>query len=295
MTFHKPTADLYIPDGSDAATALSRVTHLAIGAHQDDIEFMAVQGVLACFANPQRPFGGVICTNGAGSARIGPYAGVSNEEMCAIRRVEQRTAASIGQYGFVAQLDYTSTEVKTPGSPDLVADLTAILLATQPQVLYTHNPADKHDTHLGVFMAALLAVRALPKDQRPAHMYGCECWRDLDWLMDNEKVVADLSAHQNLQAALNGVYDSQIVGGKRYDLAAMGRRRAHATFLDSHTADEAELATFAMDLTPLIEDDHCDIIEFVLGYIHRFEADVRSKLAARLPAHLATGAQASKR
>lgn len=292
MTFHKPTADLFIPDSSNVATALSRVTHLAIGAHQDDIEFMAVQGVLECFAKPERPFGGVTCTNGAGSARIGPYAHVSDAEMCRIRRDEQRTAATIGQYGFVAQLDFTSSEVKTPGSPALVADLTSILLATRPQVIYTHNPADKHETHLGVFMATLLAIRNLPKAQRPMKMLGCECWRDLDWMMDNEKVVSDLSSRQNLQAAINGVFDSQIAGGKRYDLAAMGRRRAHATFLDSHTADKAELATFNMDLTPLILDDTLDIIEYVLGFIHRFEADVRNKLAARLPGRTAAGGRA---
>ena len=100
---------------------------------------------------------------------------------------------------------------------------------------------------------------------------------------DAEKVVFDVSARSNLQAALNGVYDSQIAGGKRYDLAAMGRRRANATFLDSHEADKTELAALAMDLTPLIADDTLDVIEYVSGFIRRFEADVRGKLAARLP------------
>ena len=292
MTFHKPSADLFIPDGTEPLSALSRVTHLCIATHQDDVEFMAVQGVLECFGKYGRPFGSVICTNGAGSARVGPYAAVSNEEMCHIRRVEQRTAASIGQYGFVAQLDYASSEVKKPGSPDLVADLANILLATKPEVVYTHNLADKHETHVAVAVAAVLAVRTLPKAKRPAKMYGCEVWRDLDWMPDNEKAVFDVSAHQNLQGALNGVYDSQIVGGKRYDLAAMGRRRANATFLESHEADKTELAAFAMDLTPLILDDTLDIIEYVLGFIRRFEADVRSKLAARLPARTAAGGRA---
>lgn len=283
MTFHKPTADLYIPDGAEAATALARVTHLGIGAHQDDIEFMAIPGILDCFGKPERQFGGVICTNGAGSARTGPYANVSDKEMCRVRRNEQRTAAAIGQYGFVAQLDYTSAEAKTPGQADLIADLTAILLATRPAILFTHNLADKHETHVAVAVAALLAVRNLPKAKRPAKMYGCEMWRDLDWLPDPEKTVFDVSAHQNLQAALNVVYDSQIVGGKRYDLAAMGRRRAHATFLDSHAADKTELASVAMDLSPLIQDDSLDVIEYVTGFIRQFEADVRGKLAARLP------------
>ena len=292
MTFHKSTADLFIPDGTEALTALSRVTHLAVGCHQDDVEFMAVQGVLECFGKYGRPFGCVICTNGAGSARVGPYAAVSNDEMCHIRRIEQRTAATIGQYGFVAQLDYASSEVKKPGSVDLVADLTNILLAAQTEVVYTHNLADKHETHVAVAVATLLAVRGLPKAKRPKKMYGCEVWRDLDWMPDNEKAVFDVSARQNLQASFNGVYDSQIAGGKRYDLAAMGRRRANATFLESHEADKTELAVFAMDLTPLIVDDTLDIIEYVSGFIRRFEADVRSKLAARLPGRMAAGARA---
>jgi LmbE family N-acetylglucosaminyl deacetylase len=292
MTFHKPTADLFIPDGTEPITALSRVTHLAIATHQDDVEFMAVQGVLECFGKYGHPFGCVVCTNGAGSARVGTYAAVSNDEMCRIRRVEQRTAGAIGKYGFVAQLDYASSEVKKPGSPDLVADIADLLLATKPEVIYTHNLADKHETHVAVAIAALLAVRSLPKAKRPAKMYGCEVWRDLDWLPDNEKAVFDVSAHQNLQAALNGVYDSQIAGGKRYDLAAMGRRRAHATFLESHEADKTELAAFAMDLTPLIVDDTRDVIEYVTGFIRRFEADVRNTLAARLPGRTAAGGRA---
>jgi LmbE family N-acetylglucosaminyl deacetylase len=284
MKFIKESADLYIPDGATPDTTFARITTLGIGAHQDDIEFMAVPGILDGFANPQRPFGCVICTNGAGSARVGPYAQVSNADMCRIRRQEQRTAATIGQYGFVAQLDYSSAEVKTPGCADLISDLTALIQATRPSTIYTHNPADKHDTHIAIAIAVLLAVRALPKEQRPARMYGCEVWRDLDWLPDSEKKVFDISSRQNLQAALNGVYDSQIAGGKRYDLAAMGRRRAHATFLESHAADTTELATIAMDLTPLVQDDTSDIAEYVAGFIHLFEAEVRSKLMARLPA-----------
>jgi LmbE family N-acetylglucosaminyl deacetylase len=289
MTFKKPTADLFIPNGDAPELAVSRVTHISIGAHQDDVEFMSVQGILECFAHGDRPFGAVIATNGAGSARIGPYAAVSNEEMCRLRRTEQRTAAIIGQYGFVAQLNYASAEVKKPGSPELVADLVAILQAANPQVVYTHNLADKHETHVGVGIAALLAVRSLPRAKRPKKMYGCEVWRDLDWLPDNEKAVFDVSARQNLQAAINGVYDSQIAGGKRYDLAAMGRRRSNATFLESHEADKTELAAFAMDLTPLIMDDTLDVIEYVSGFIRRFEADVRAKLSARLPAKPAAG------
>jgi LmbE family N-acetylglucosaminyl deacetylase len=282
MKFHHATADFFVPDGASPEKALSRVTHMTIGAHQDDIELMSVHGVLACFDAAEPCFGGVTCTNGAGSARVGPYANVTNEKMCEFRREEQRVAASIGRYSFMAQLDYASSEVKAPGAPDLVNDLVALLQAAKPKVLYTHNPADKHDTHVGVVLAVIEACRRLPAKVRPEKLLGCEIWRDLDWMCDNEKVIMDISARQNLQAALYGVFDSQIAGGKRYDLAIMGRHRANATMLESHAADKTEMAAFAMDLTPLIKDDKMDVMEFVLDHIRRFEADVRKRMEVRL-------------
>ena len=85
----------------------------------------------------------------------------------------------------------------------------------------------------------IAAIRRCPPAERPEKLYGCEVWRDLDWLTDEDKVVFDVSAHENLQAALLGVFDSQICGGKRYDLATLGRRRAHATYFASHGTDDA--------------------------------------------------------
>ena len=116
--------------------------------------------------------------------------------------------------------------MKSPTAPELKNDLKTILAATKPEVVYTHNPADKHDTHIGVVVASLQAMRELPVDQRPKKVIGCEVWRDLDWLPDADKVCMDVSEHENIAAAVNGVFDSQIAGGKRYDLATQGRRRA---------------------------------------------------------------------
>ncbi|MFP4541109.1 MAG: hypothetical protein ACLFR7_05730, partial [Opitutales bacterium] len=82
-------------------------------------------------------------------------------------------------------------------------------------------------------------VVALPPEERPERVLGCEVWRGLDWMPDDEKVPLDVSGNLELAQQLNGVFDSQIVGGKRYDLATIGRRRANATFLESHHADAA--------------------------------------------------------
>jgi LmbE family N-acetylglucosaminyl deacetylase len=282
MKWHHSTAQIFVPDGQPVAGALQRITHLGIGAHQDDLEFMAFHGILECFANDQKWFGGVTCTNGAGSARTGAYAACTDAEMMNIRRREQNTAAAIGQYGVMIQLDYPSRAVKSPGDPALKNDLKKILAATRPEVVYTHNLAEKHDTHLGVVVAALQAMRELPRAQRPKKVIGCEIWRSLDWLPDTDKVVMDVSGHDHLAAALNGVFDSQIAGGKRYDLATLGRRAGNATFFESHATDAANQLIFGMNLTPLVADETKDIAEFVADYIAKFSNDVQAKLGRRL-------------
>ena len=282
MDLHNSTARIFIPDGKPEDEALGRVSHLGIGAHQDDLEFMAFHGILECFARDDRWFGGVTCTNGAGSSRTGPYASFSDEEMRKIRHQEQDTAALIGGYGAMIQLDYPSSAVKDPQDTDLKEDLKAILAATRPDVVYTHNPADKHDTHIGVTIAALLAMRELPLEQRPKQVIGCEVWRNLDWLPDEAKFLMDVSGRDNLAAALNGVFDSQIAGGKRYDLATLGRRAANATFFDSHSTDATTQLIFGIDLTPLIVVNGSDIAAFVGSLIDSFKADVLGKLTTRL-------------
>jgi LmbE family N-acetylglucosaminyl deacetylase len=282
MNLHQPTAEIFIPDATPLVSALTRVTHLGIGAHQDDLEFMAFHGILQCFASDDRWFGGVTCTNGAGSSRTGPYASFSDEEMMAIRRKEQNTAASVGGYAAMIQLDYPSSKIKNPKDRELIEDLKTILTATRPAVVYTHNPADKHDTHIGVTVAALLAIRELPLDLRPKQVIGCEVWRNLDWLPDAEKVLMDVSGRDNLAAALNGVFDSQIAGGKRYDLATLGRRAANATFFDSHATDAATQLIFGLNLTPLVMDESVDIVSYICNLIDQFNADVRQKLSQRL-------------
>ena len=180
------------------------------------------------------------------------------------------------------QLDYPSSAVRDPHGTALRDDLIEVLRATRPRVVYTHNPADKHDTHVGVAVAVIQAMRALPAEQRPEAVYGCEGWRNLDWMPDAEKVVHDVGLHDNLAAALSGVFDSQIIGGKRYDLGVMGRRRANATFFESHAADRAEAVAFAMDLAPLVRDESLDIADYVNGLIGRFRDEVIAKLRHRL-------------
>ena len=282
MRLHNPTAEIYIPDGRPQAAALKRITHLGIGAHQDDLEFMAFHGIWACHASRTKWFGGVTCTNGAGSARAGRFKQFTDEQMMAVRRREQNRAAKLGRYAAMVQLDYPSSAIKSPADTALKTDLHTILAATKARVVYTHNLADKHDTHVGVVIAALQALRELPPAQRPAQVIGCEVWRSLDWLGDEQKVLLDVSGSHRLAARLNGVFVSQIAGGKRYDLATLGRRSANATFFESHATDTATQLIFGMDLTPLITDPTRDIADHALSHIDAFRADVAAKLRRRL-------------
>jgi LmbE family N-acetylglucosaminyl deacetylase len=282
MKLHNATAEIFVPDGAPANEALKRITHLGIGAHQDDLEFMAFHGILACFHSNEMSFGGITCTNGGGSSRVGPYAEFTDAQMMAIRRKEQNAAAIAGRYGVMIQLDYPSSAVKNPKDTTVKDDLKEILSRMRPQIVYTHNPADKHDTHVGVVVAALQAMRELPRGARPERVWGCEIWRDLDWLPDEDKVLMDVSGHENLAATLNGVFDSQIAGGKRYDLATLGRRRANATFFESHATDKTTALAFGIDLTPLVTDESCDVVEYMCGFIDQFKADVKQRLGKRL-------------
>jgi LmbE family N-acetylglucosaminyl deacetylase len=281
VKLNNATAEIFVPDEMSLPEAVTRTTHLCIGAHQDDLEIMAFHGIAECYGRNDRWFSGVTCTNGAGSPRAGVYAAFTDEMMQQVRKREQRLAAGVGQYAAMFQLDYPSAVIKDPESTVLADDLTAIMEAAAPDVVYTHNLADKHDTHVGVVLAALAAMRRLPAAARPKKVYGCEVWRGLDWLPDADKVSLNVSAHENLAMALTGLFDSQIAGGKRYDLATQGRRRANATYAESHGVDTADQLTFAMDLTPLVQNESLDPAEYVLGFIRKFEADIGKRLRGK--------------
>lgn len=271
-------AEIFIPDGVDEEAALKRTTDLCIAAHQDDIEIMAYAPIAKCFAKPDKWFTGVVVTDGAGSPRTGEYESYTDEQMKEVRKVEQKTAAMIGRYSAQFLLNFASKEVKDPGNEALVKELAGIIEKCAPEVLYTHNLADKHDTHVCVALRVIAALRSLPPEKRPKKVYSLEVWRGLDWLRDEDKAVFDTSPHPNLAAALLGVYDSQIAGGKRYDLAAAGRRLANATFFASHDTDDYESASYGLDITELVNDGNLSEADFISRYIDYFKAEVVERI-----------------
>lgn len=246
-------------------------TCMFVSAHQDDIEIACPMGVMDCYKKDDKGLVAVIVTDGGGSPRAGAFADYTYDQMVAARAEEQAEAAKIGDYSDLIMLFYTSAETKDKKNTAPVDDVYEILMEYQPEILYTHNPADKHETHVAVVLKTIEAVRRMPKNLRPKKMYGCEGWRNLDWLPDDEKVLFDVSGSEEVMTAALRAHVSQIAGGKSYDAAVVGRRVANATFAQSHSVDTAEAIAIAMDLTPLIENDGLDVREFVIAKIEKFK------------------------
>ena len=264
-------ADIFVPAGGDWRGALGSVTHLAVGAHPDDCEFMAFPGIEECRRGGGK-FGAVVLTDGAGSVGGGG-------DLRVARQLEQRAAAELGGYAVAVQLGLSSEQLKNPEDQTVSALLAEIFAQARPRIVYTHNPCDRHDTHVAACLRVVEALRALPADRRPAKVYGCEVWRDLDWLCESDRLRLDCGSDEKFASALNAVFRSQIDGGKRYDLAVVGRRRAQATFDDPHAADSAAMVTLAMDLTPLVSDPALSLKDFSLRVVDRLRAEVADRLS----------------
>src|SRR5512143_920140 len=150
MKFNLDTAEVFVPDGLPAEEALARTTHLCFAAHQDDIEIMAAHPILTCFQQPDKWFTGVVVTDGRGSPRDDLYRDYSDEEMRVVRFKEQKKAAIVGEYAAQVILDYPSKSVKDGSNRQPVEDLAMLIRAARAEAVYTHNLADKHDTHVAV-------------------------------------------------------------------------------------------------------------------------------------------------
>ena len=241
---------VYIPKNANE----KKVKYLCIAAHQDDVEIMAYHGILKGYQSKKYSFGAVVTCDGAGSARTGDFKDYSDEMMKQVRIKEQKEASEIGKYHCLYMLNYTSSEVKDKCNEDVINDYINIIKKLKPDVIYTHNLLDKHPTHLGVVIKVIQALRKLDKQYRPKKVLG-------------------------LAKKILNEYKSQIIGGKRYDLATIGRRYANATYAASHSVDKAKMVCFAIDLTPLMNFSDLDIKQYALTYIERFYQDVQNQLS----------------
>jgi len=276
MKLSNVKAQIYIPDGSDNLTALNRTTHLCIAAHQDDVEIMAYSAIAECYDNDKKWFTAVVLTDGAGSPRACEFATFTDDEMQEVRKKEQNEAAIKGKYSAIIQLGYPSNSIKTSNESLCITELSEIIKTCTPEIIFTHNPADKHDTHVATMLRTLEAIRILPKDAHPQKVFALEVWRGLDWLMDESKTIFDTSLNPDLAKQLLTTFKSQNNGGKRYDLATLGRRHANATFYTPHTVDTVTSCTYGLDITELISNP--DVVGFIGKHINNFHDDVNKRI-----------------
>ena len=278
MKFSQPSADFYAPRGQDPLANLSTTTHLGIGAHADDLEILAFPGIAACHTHPTDRFSGVVVTDGAGAPRTGPFAKTNDSELISLRQKEQHHAADLGNYASVLQLGHPSSAVRQTDRSAVVADLVKILETARPQVLYLHNPADRHETHIGVLLACLEALRQLPPSSLPKEIYGCEVWGDLDWVPHAHIIRLACHAPETLGPSLLRCFKSQVEGGKRYDRAALGRRHAQATFANPTQPDSVPEVVLALDLRPLVQGK-LSPTEFLSSILDLFRTETIARLA----------------
>lgn len=251
----------YVPDGRERAEALRRITHLGIGAHPDDLEFLAYPAILTCYDAEDFWFAGVVCTEGAGSPGGDRTGG---GDLAAVRAAEQRKAAEIGRYSLVVQLGHASVGLQEEtGLDGLARELRGWLEATRPAVLCGHHPFDTHPTHRRVFAATLRALRELPEEARPRAWYGGEVWGGLEWIPAPFRVSFAVDDKPLLLSRLIEVYRSQIEGGKRYDFAVPGRMAANATFAEPHEADRTRWLSHAVDLGELLGGEEVEVTSWV--------------------------------
>lgn len=278
MKFYNGEADIHVPDRVAPEEALARTTYMSIAAHQDDCEIMAYHAIAECYGSETDWYTAVVLTDGGGSPRSGAYADYTNEQIHVKRSQEQRDAADAGRYSAVVQLAYSSSDVRTDRCDEIEEELVRLLMAARPRYMFIHNPADRHETHLGACLRALGAIRRLPEKDRPEKVYGMEVWRSLDWLSSKERLIFDTAKHPEVASKVITAFESQCTPLKRFDLAALGRRLGNATFQAPRDNDPTNSCNLGVDLTPLIQDPSLDIKEFTLNLIRNFYQEAEELL-----------------
>lgn len=254
------------------------VKYLCICAHQDDCEIMAIDGILKGYHSKKYSFALVVTADGGGSARTGEFKDFTDEEMKEVRIKEQEAASEIGKYNSLYLLNYSSKEIKDKSNSYIIDEYIKIINDLKPEIIYTHSLLDKHPTHIGVVLKVIEAIRRMPKEKRPKVLYGCEVWRGLDWINDEKKIGFNVSKNEKLQKDLLNVFKSQIAGGKAYTKASIGRRYQNATYFQSHSVDTYKMVSYAIDMTPLINDINLSIKAFAISFVDDLKKEIENNI-----------------
>ena len=217
-------------------------------------------------------------------SRFGTRAAViaahTDAEMVEVRRDEQRRAAELGGFGAVVQLGHPSGDVKSADGVTSLADELASILEVSPSAEPLHAQSGRQARHPSSGDGGDRA-RGTPTADDACDRRGSSASRggatSTGWATARScgSTPRRTSALAQQFAA---VYESQIDGAKRYDVAIQGRRRANATMHGIRSTDDAEEVIVAIDLTPLLRNDDLDPVEYTLAAIDRLRADVETSL-----------------
>ncbi len=241
---------IYIPDKQPLEAVYKRSKHLAIVAHADDIEMLALMPI----AQKPKGFFGIVVGDNKGKPIKPEYKNLSPDKIQRIREKEQEQAARAGGYSGVAFLRISSKDIKSLRRKREVVDIIFNLIKNMPiETIYTHSLFDNHPTHTAVAQRVVSSIKKLPLKKRPKAIYGMEVWGSLDWLPDKYKVAFDVSSSVDLIKKLLAVYKSQYYKGHRYDKALLGRLRANAVFNKTHAFSGGKALIYGLDLSPLFK------------------------------------------
>lgn len=69
------------------------------------------------------------------------------------------------------------------------------------------------------------------------------------------------------------------IGAQQDDLAVQGRRRANATFFDSHGSDLYSSVAWGVDLKPLVEDASLSMEAFIADKVTQLSEDIVNRVS----------------
>ncbi|HMQ10592.1 MAG TPA: PIG-L family deacetylase [Oligoflexia bacterium] len=255
-----------------------KISHLAIGAHPDDVEIFAFNAIHQCYQNNDKHFAAIICSNGSGAPAYGEFKEKSKDEIVKIRKEEQEKAAQIGNYSGLIHFNLES-EVLKKGDEVFVNDLKALIEFFKPDYIYTHSPFDDHKTHRCTLRACLQALQMINDKSWLKGFYACEVWGSLDWLPRQYKYVLGENEGDDLQMQLLDCFYSQNIGSqKRYDLGTIGRKLGNATFFESDKGNLYTHQSYALDLSSVINQNNFDISKYCVSIVADYLESIKNKL-----------------
>ncbi len=264
-------ASCYDPRDDSSTSAIQKTAFLGIGAHQDDLEFMCFDAILKGLNGDG--FSALILSDGSGSARNHSHQNLSPQEFSQLRNEEQKNAAKLASYKQLIQLNHPSSVIKERNA-SLIAEISDIIQASSPQVIYTHNPFDKHLSHVATLECVVSAILELAPQDRPKKLIGCEVWRSLDWLPQKRKLIFEIDAEAQIRDQLLECFPSQSGESKNYSKAVQGRRICNATFLDSYNKDQFLQVEYAIDLSEVISQKPVSLHNFSNRVLEEFKTEI---------------------